>query len=129
MVPVFATSATVPWLLSFVEEQMSYEDLMRCSLHMSAFLAAVYSGAFLWSCLGSEPLRISFVMLFLSILSFGLYMVESVTDYSPYRLVDMNVFMNICLDDTVDLRYVVPLLAAAAILYLASRRAFRSRVP
>lgn len=129
VLPVFLTSLTVPWLLDLVEETMYLDDLMRCSVHMSAFLAVVYSITFLWSTLGNEPLRISFVMMFGAILTFALYMVESVTDYSLYRLVDMNVFMDICLDDRIDFRFVGPMLAASVILYILSRRSFRVRVP
>ncbi len=127
--PVFATSLTVPWLLELVDQTMELPDLLRCSVHMSAFLAVVYSIAFLWSSLGSEPLRISFVMLFASILTFAIYLVETITNYSLYRIVDIKVFMEIVMENQLDWRYVAPMLALTGVLYVLSFKAFAKRVP
>ena len=129
IVPVFATSLTVPWLLQLVDQTMDWSDLLRCSVHMSAFLAVVYSITFLWSALGSEPLKISFVMLFGSLLTFAIYLVETITNYSLYRIVDIKVFMNIVLRDELDWSYVAPMLVIAAVLYGLSLKAFARRVP
>ena len=129
IIPVFATSFTIPQLLTLVDQTMEWSDLVRCSVHMSAFLAVVYSIAFLWSCLGSEPLRISFTMLFLSILTFAIYMVETITNYSLYRLVDAKVFMKIVLRDQLNWTAVGPMLLLTAFLYGLSFKAFARRVP
>ncbi|WP_419190288.1 ABC transporter permease subunit [Saltatorellus ferox] len=129
IVPVFASSYTIPALLTRVDQTMQWSDLTRCSIHMAAFLGVVYSIAFLWSSLGSEPLRISFVMLFASILTFAIYMVETITNYSLYRIVDIEVFMEIVMRNRLDWRFVGPMLAISAVLYLLSLRAFQRRVP
>ncbi len=129
IVPIFATSLSVPWLLQMVDQTMEWSDLVRCSLHMSAFLAVIYGIAFLWSSLGSEPLRISFVMLFASILVFATYMVETITNYSLYRLVDIKVFMKIVMRDELNWSYVGPMLVITVILYGLSFKAFARRVP
>ena len=127
--PVFVSSYTIPALLTRVDQTMAWGDLTRCSIHMSAFLGAVYSIAFLWSSLGSEPLRISFVMLFASILTFAIYMVETITNYSLYRIVDIEVFMGIVMKNQLDWRYVGPMLGVSALLYVLSLKAFQQRLP
>ena len=129
VIPVFVTSATVPALLTLVDKSMDQSDLLRCSIHMSAFLLAVYSLTFLWSCHGSDPMRISFVVLFASILVFALYLVEGLTNYSLYRLVDIEVFMDIVLQDRLDWWIVGPLLGVSALFFGLSLRGFRARVP
>ncbi|MEM9381699.1 MAG: ABC transporter permease subunit [Planctomycetota bacterium] len=129
VLPVFATSATVPAMLRFFDKTMEWGDLWRSSFHMCAFLLVVYAVTFLWSSYGSEPLRISFVMMFGAILVFALYLVESVTNYSLYRFVDIEVFMEIVIADSLDWRMVAPMLALTLVLYGLSLRAFRTRVP
>ncbi|MDG1983848.1 MAG: ABC transporter permease subunit [Planctomycetota bacterium] len=127
--PVFASSTTVPALLGMFDKTMAMSDLMRCSVHMSAFLAAIYSVAFLWSCYGSEPMRISFVMLFASVMVFALYLVEGVTHYSLYRLVEIKVFMRIITEDAMNWTLLAPMLGCVVIAYALSSRAFLKRVP
>ncbi|MFT5733136.1 MAG: ABC-2 type transport system permease protein [Planctomycetota bacterium] len=129
LLPVFVSSFTIPPLLTIVDQTMDWSDLTRCSIHMGAFLSVVYSVAFFWSSLGSEPLRISFVMLFGSILTFAIYLVETITNYSLYRLVDIKVFMEIVMKDRLDWWYVIPMLALSAVLYALSVQAFRRRLP
>ncbi|MEM6672553.1 MAG: ABC transporter permease subunit [Planctomycetota bacterium] len=129
-VPVFATSLTVPLLLSLTgDKSMDWSDLLRCSLHMSLFLIAIYAVTFLWSSFGSEPMRISFTMLFITVLLFALYLVEGVTNYSLFRLVDIEVFMELVTSDALNWRIVGPLLAVTIVAYALSLRAFRVRVP
>lgn len=127
--PVFLTSATVPPLLEPFDKSMAMVDLMRCSIHMSAFLAAIYSVTFLWSAIGSEPMKISFVMLFLSVMVFALYLVEGLTRYSLYQLVEIKVFMRIVSNGAMDWTLLGPMLAATAVGYGLSARAFLRRVP
>ena len=127
--PVFATSVTVPALLGMFDKTMDMSDLMRCSVHMNAFLAAIYAVSFLWSCHSSEPMRISFVMLFISVMIFALYLVEGVTHYSLYRLVEIKVFMRIITKDAMNWTLLAPMLACTAAAYGLSVRAFLRRVP
>ena len=129
VIPVFVSSATTPALMTIVDKSMDMSDLMRCSVHMSAFLLAIYSLTFLWSSYGSDPMRISFAMLFGAILVFALYLVEGLTNYSLYRLVDIEVFMDIVHQDRLDWRMVGPLLGVSAMFFGLSLRGFRTRVP
>lgn len=129
VLPVFLSSATIPWMLSYVDATMTQADLARCSAHMVLFLAPIYAAAFAWSAHGSEPLRIAFVMLFLAILSFALYLVEFATDYTPYRLVDVRVFLDIIETGRFDWRMEGPLLLMTAIGYVVGLKGFLRRTP
>lgn len=129
VLPVFISSYTIPYQLEMVNETMQWDDITRCSIHMCVFLAPIYAFTFAWSALGSEPLRISFVMLFVSILTFALYLVESATDYSLFRIVDVRVFLEILKTKSFDWRMEGPLLAATGILYIVALKAFQRRTP
>ena len=127
--PIFLSSLTVPALLSMHGEQMPLGDLMRCSLHQSVFLGALYSVTFCCSAFGEQPTKIAFVTLFLSIFQFAVYMVKTVTHWSLFRLADVDVFMKITLSNRLIWSKLAPLLAIHVVAYLASRRAFARRVP
>ncbi len=129
LVPVFVSSFTVPALLGLVDQTMGYGDLLRCSIHMAGFLAVIYAFTFFWSCLGSDPLVISFVMMFGSILTFAIYLVETITNYSLYRVVDIRVFMDIIMEDQLDWAYIAPMAILTTLLYGLSLKAFSRRVP
>jgi ABC-type transport system involved in multi-copper enzyme maturation permease subunit len=117
--PVFATSATVPWLLDRVHEEMS----------LSIFLIAIYSTTFLFSCLGSRPILIAFGMLMFTIFEFALYMIQDVTHASIFRLADIDVYAGIGAVHTLDAGIVVPLLLVIAATLWGSLAAFARRVP
>ena len=74
--PVLLTSLTVPALLSTIDETMRYDHLVLCSIHQSLFLGALFSTSYMLSAFSSQPLKIAFVMLFLSIFQFSIYMVK-----------------------------------------------------
>lgn len=127
--PVFATSALVPWMLGWVDEAMGFADLMRCSAHCAALLAAIYAVTFLWSTAASEPMRIIFVTLMFFVFQFAMYMVKTATDYSLFRLADIEVYMRAVLENRLDWRYVGPMCAVVAASYLGALRVFAGRVP
>ena len=127
--PVYATTMTVPWLLSRVGESMDWGDLLLCATYMCLFLAPIFALTFAWSSWGSEPLRISYVSLFAAILAFGLYFVEVTTNLTPFRLVDPRVFMAIIKTDSLDWRRALPLAFVTLLGFLAGDRGFRSRTP
>lgn len=127
--PVFATTATIPWLLDRVHEEMPWSSLMLSAAHQSLFLAAVYSVTFLLSCFGSRPLSIGFGMLLFTIFEFSLYMIMKVTHASIFRLTDIDVYLGIGATHALDLRIVVPLLVVIAVTLGLSLLAFARRVP
>lgn len=131
VLPVLVSSLTIPPMMVArdIEPLMAWNDVLRCSIYMSLFLAPIYAGAFAWSAMSSEPLRISLTSLFAAILAFALYFVEMATNFSPFRLVDIRVFMDIVNRDALDWRYAAPMIASTLILYYVALRAFRGRTP
>lgn len=127
--PVFATSASVPWLLGFVGETMAWDDLLRCSVHSALFLGAVYGVTFLLSALGNDPVRIAFAMLFLTIFEFATYMVKTITHWSLFRLVDIETFVGITLRKALDPGVELGFATATLACYAASLWVFHRRVP
>lgn len=128
-VPVFATTATIPWLMGFVHEQLDLGPLLLGALHQSAFLLALYAVTFAWSCVSSRPLVIGFTMLALSIFEFALYVVEHLTHASVLRLSDLEVYANIYQRHTLDPWIFGPLIVWTAACFALSLRLFARRVP
>jgi hypothetical protein len=127
--PVFATTLTIPWLLARVDESTRVWPLVLCSAHESLFLLAVYSATFLWSCLGHKPTLIAFVMLFFTTFQFSLYMVQTATHWSLFRLTDIEAFGRIFSAASLDARVCLPLAAASVACLAASLYAFERRTP
>jgi ABC-type transport system involved in multi-copper enzyme maturation permease subunit len=127
--PVFATSATVPWLLGFVDEEMSLGPLMLASAQQSALLLSVYSVTFLFSCIGSRPIVLGFSMMLFVLFEFGIYIIKYVTHGSIFRLTDIGVFQRIVNTQALDWRLFGPLVAVVALALLASHLVFARRVP
>jgi ABC-type transport system involved in multi-copper enzyme maturation permease subunit len=128
-VPVFLTSATIPWLLSLVDESMSMRTLMLCSAHESLFLLALFSLTFFFSAVGRNPVRIAVGVLFLSIFEFSIYVIERVTHWSLFRLADVEVFLAIDRRGALDPKLVLPLAGISLAFLVASLFAFERRTP
>ncbi len=129
VVPVFATTATLPWILEHVNEELDLARMLLCAAHQALFLLAVYSAVFFCSCLSSSPLRIAFGFLALAIFEFSIYMVEGATHWSVFRLSDVEVYQRIYSTGALDPRTALPLAAIAIALFVASQRAFARRTP
>ena len=129
VVPVFLSSATIPWLADRVDEQLEYMPLMLCSAHQSLFLLTIYTATFFLSSIGSNPTRIAVTMLFLTTFEFAIYMVKKVTHWSLFRLTDVEDFIRIYDTGRLDWSICGWLVVATAVLYAASHFAFRRRVP
>ena len=127
--PIFLTSATIPWLAGRVHEEVALASVLLGAVHQTVFLSAIYGVAFLLSTLGSNPTRIAFVVLFGTTLSFALYMVKVVTHWSLFRLCDIGDFVRIDRERALDGRVLLPLVLASLLLLGASCAAFRRRVP
>jgi ABC-type transport system involved in multi-copper enzyme maturation permease subunit len=128
-VPIFLTTLTIPWLLTFVNEPGSHPPYLLAAAHESIFLLAIYSLTFLWSCCSRRPLLIATGMLFLTILQFALYLVERATYWSLVRLADIEVLLKIQAQRELDLAIVLPLLGFSALCFALSLFAFSRRVP
>ena len=108
---------------------MGYWDLTLCALHQCLFLGALYSVTLLLSALGSQPLKIGFVMLFACIGEFALYMVKTLTHYSVFRLVDIEAFAEVLSTSALDPVQAGSLLAINVVAYLGGLLALERRVP
>jgi ABC-2 type transport system permease protein len=129
VVPVFATSATVPVLLGFVGERMRFGDLMLCSGQQSMLLLTIYSLTFLYSTASSKLLQIGFTMLLFTVFEFGMYMIKHLTHASVFRLTDLSVFARIGARHALDVRMVVPMVAVTVAALVVSLVVFEKRVP
>jgi ABC-type transport system involved in multi-copper enzyme maturation permease subunit len=127
--PVFATSATIPWLLSLVHEKARLSPYLLGSTHESVFLLAIYSATFLLSAVGSRPTAIAFAMLLSLVLEFALYLVMEATHGSIFRLADLEDFTRIFERGSLDWRVCGPLVLFSAACLAASLAAFERRVP
>jgi ABC-type transport system involved in multi-copper enzyme maturation permease subunit len=129
VLPVLATSASIPWLLPLVDEQGELEPYLLAAVHQSAVLLALYGAAFLWSSASSHPQRIAFVLLFFTTFEFALYLIDQVTRYSLYRLSDIKDLVRIESQRSLDWWTVLPLLAFSAACFGLALVVFRRRVP
>ena len=129
VVPVFATSLTLPSLLERVDETMAWEPILLSSAHASTMLLAAYSATFFVSTLGRRPVVIAFSMLSFMVAQGALYIVEGVTHFSLYRLVDIPEYLAIFEHGRLDWSRTGPLLAASAVFLIGSLAVFRRRVP
>jgi ABC-type transport system involved in multi-copper enzyme maturation permease subunit len=127
--PILLTSLSAPLLLDAdVEGALSFVDLVLCSAQQALFLGCIYSATFALSAAGSEPLKIAFVMLFVTIFEFATYMVKTISDYSIFRLVDIETYMRVVESDRLDPVLCLPLLAVNASCYGVGLAVFRRRV-
>ena len=127
--PVFVTSATIPALLTMVDETMPWSQLIWCSLHASLFLGAVFSATFLLSSLLSEPNQIALFMLFFTTFQFSIYLVKTITHYSLFRLADIDAFMAIIKGGGPNWPLTIGLAVASLACLAGSLWAIERRVP
>lgn len=128
-IPVFLSSATIPWFADRVGEDMDVVPLLWCSAYQSLFLLAIYSVTFLFSTLGSNPTRIALAVLFFTTFEFALYMVGEVTHWSLYRLSDLDDYIKTYEQSALDPSLSGMLAAVSLVAFTASVVAFRRRVP
>lgn len=128
-IPVVASTATIPWLLSFVDEQLALRPLFWASIHQVVFLWSIYSLTFFLSTIGRNPIGIAFGVLFFTIFEFAIYLVKTATHWSLFRLADLPTYLAISEKGGLDLGKTLPLLAVSALLVIFSVLAFERRVP
>lgn len=129
IVPVFVSSATIPWLAAHVGEDLDLVPLLWCAAHQSLILLAIYGVTFLLSTMGSNPTRIALSVLFVTTLMFAIYFVDFVTHWSFFRLSDIQDYLDAYDDRRLDPSVALPILALIVTCFLASVLAFRRRVP
>lgn len=131
IVPVFASSLTVPLMLSVKQIEIDFAPrlLWLASLHQSALLLAIYSLTFFFSTIGTQPTRIAFLIMFAAMIEFSFYMIERLTDFSLFRLTDVQRFLELQDSGQLDLRIVLPLLTISVGLLGLSVWRFGRRLP
>ncbi len=127
--PIFVSTATVPWLLTFVDAEASTYALMLAATHQCVFLLATYSLTFLCSTLFDSPMGIALSVLFFTTLEFSIYLVKVATHWSLFRLADIGVFMDIMSKETLRADMVLPLVGISLACLAASLAAFSRKVP
>jgi ABC-type transport system involved in multi-copper enzyme maturation permease subunit len=127
--PVLATTLTIPWLLARVEESVQATPLFLCAVHEALFLLAIYSATFFFSSVGHRPTLIAFAMLFFTTLEFSMYLIQSITHWSIFRLADIETFGRIFSRAALDWRMCVPFAAISALALCGALYAFERRVP
>lgn len=129
--PVFASSLCVPAMLAVKGIPIDFDPrlLVLASVHQSTLLLAVYAATFFASTIGNQPTRIAFFVLVVGTLEFSSYMVETLTDYSLFRLTDVERYIELQKSMQLDLRIVLPLLAITALFAGLSTWRFRTRLP
>lgn len=126
--PVLLTTATTNLLLTLVDDHLNLWPLMVCAIHQSLFLGVIYSFTFLLSALSSQPLRVAFVMLFFGIFQFAIYMVKTITDFSIFRLADIQTFMKM-ISEGMQPGLTLLLLLLHAVPFAVGLYAFKRRLP
>ncbi|MBL8862252.1 MAG: ABC transporter permease subunit [Planctomycetes bacterium] len=129
VVPVFASTLSIPWLLGFVEAEMQLGPLLLGAAHQSLLLLAIYAAAFLWSCLTARPILIAFGMLLFTVLQFSVYLIQVATHWSLFRLTDIDVFVRIGATHALDGRICWPLAGVSAALLATALFVFERRTP
>jgi len=127
--PVFVSSATIPWLVGYVDEEMEQVRLLWCSGYQTLFLLAVYSLTFVLSSVGRNPVMIAFVMLFFTTFQFAIYLVKTATHWSLFRLSDVPTYLKIYTESRVPAGDTALLAATCLVCLGASLFAFERRVP
>ncbi len=126
--PVVVTTLTIPYLMAEVDESAAYGPLIWCAVHQSLFLLSIYGITFLASTMGRMPLKIVFAVLLVSIFEFAIYMVKTATDYSLFRLADMQTFREVYEASGPHLNWLW-FLGTIGVTLVASLMVFERRVP
>jgi ABC-type transport system involved in multi-copper enzyme maturation permease subunit len=127
--PILATSLTIPWLATFVDEPVPYWPLFLSSVHVLGFLLVVYALTFCLSCLGRHPTWIAGGVLSLVLVQSAMYIIEILTHWSVLRTVDIPRYVAIFESGRLDAALVGPMYAAALGLLIASLAIFERRAP
>jgi len=127
--PIVLSTLTIPWLLGFVDGEVSLTAVMLGAVHQSVFLLALYSLTFWLSTIFDNPMAIALGVLFMTTLEFAIYLVKVVTHWSLYRCADIEVFMGIIDEEALDWRLVGKLLGASGVFLGLSLHCFSRKVP
>jgi ABC-type transport system involved in multi-copper enzyme maturation permease subunit len=127
--PIFLSTASVPWLLGYVGAEIELGPLMWAAVHQSVFLLCTYSLTFFLSTLFDSPMGITLGVLFFTTLQFSIYLIKVATHWSLFRLADIQVFMDIMKQGQLDLRMILPLIGMTVLFLWGASVRFSRQVP
>ncbi len=127
--PVFLTSLSIPYLLTYVDETMAYLPLVLSCVHVCGLLLATYALTFLLSCVGRNPTWIASGVLSFFMIQAAAYIIEVTTDWSIFRTVDIPRYLAIYETGQLDWSVLGPMYGLTLGLLVASVVAFERRVP
>jgi hypothetical protein len=129
LLPVYASTHSIPWLLDFIDEDMEHWPLFLAATHQGLLLLAMYSATFALSCASSRPMVIGFGMLLFMLAEFSIYLVQTLTHWSVFRLTDIDAFARIMAQHALDPWVALGLVAATAGFFELSQRLYARRTP
>jgi ABC-2 type transport system permease protein len=93
--PVFLSSISAVWISRSMGEYVGWGEVLVSSLFMSLFLWSLASFTTLVSAWSSHQLTAGAAVVGVALVSFAMYLVEGINQWSPFALVDVRVFMAI----------------------------------
>jgi ABC-type transport system involved in multi-copper enzyme maturation permease subunit len=127
IVPVFVSTHSIPWLMSYIDEDMAHWPLFLSAVHQSLLLLGLYSLTFALSCASSRPLVIGFGMLLFMLAEFSIYLVQTLTHWSLFRLTDIDAFAYIGATHSLEWAKVLPMALAVVLLFELAQRLYARR--
>ncbi|MFM7282538.1 MAG: ABC transporter permease subunit [Planctomycetia bacterium] len=129
VLPVFASTLSVPLLAGYIDERVAVWPLILSASHQSLFLLSIYAPTFLLSCWWANPLGIGSAMLLLALFQMSLYLIETLTHYSYFRLADVRVFVEIYDTEALPAGYTMALLVLVIVPTLLAWKRFEKLTP
>lgn len=93
--PVFLSSISAIWISRSVGEYIGWSEVLASSLFMSLFLWTLVSFTTLVSAWSVNQMTAGAAVVGLALVSFAVYLVEGIDQWSPFLLIDVKVFMAI----------------------------------
>jgi ABC-type transport system involved in multi-copper enzyme maturation permease subunit len=93
--PVFLSSISAIWISRSVGEYIGWGEVLASSVFMSLFLWTLVSFTTLVSAWSVNQMAAGAAVVGLALVSFAIYLVEGINDWSPFTLIDVRIFMAI----------------------------------
>lgn len=95
VIPVLLSSLSGVWISRYVGEYISLGEVLISSLYMSLFLWSLVSMTTLISAWAMHQLTAGAAVVGFALVSFAMYLVQGINQWSPFALIDVQVFMAI----------------------------------
>lgn len=93
--PVFLSSISAIWISRSVNEHIGWGEVLASALYMSLFLWTLVSFTTLISAWSMNQMTAGAAVVGVALVSFAIYLVEGINQWSPFTLIDVRVFMAI----------------------------------